>query len=235
MPSHSSGHLGSALPPMRCNDFIEYVLQNHVAPTTILVCSSREMFLESLQLSLQIDDPLQGSGLTGESDDIPHPLLVPTIHQLATSKTISMAFTPTIPHLRAYLATYAPSEGTTCQANARTKPGCQIPMLAIYGLLSLHRTTTEHSVQGLSRSLAIAAEAAETGSTRLILTEDLGDRGPSTAESNSEALPAPARDPWTEQVPLLNSSLALSDDRVWAGRTVDVRAVVGKWCKIVRA
>ncbi|KAL8721330.1 MAG: hypothetical protein Q9181_007732 [Wetmoreana brouardii] len=236
MPSQSPRQLGLALPPMKCNDFIDYVLQSHAAPTTVLVCSSREAFLESLRLSLQTEDPQQQATMTRELNAMPHSLLVPTIHQLATSTTVNIAFAPTLPHLRPYLTSYTPSELSASGSTAPSKPGSRIPMLAIYGLLSLHRITSEHSVQGLSRSVAIAAEAAATWNMLLVLVESPEDPEAATVtEPDSEAGTISLRDMWTEQVPILNSSIALSDDRAWAGRTVDVRAVVGKWCNIIQA
>lgn len=42
---------------------------------------------------------------------------------------------------------------------------------------------------------------------------------------------SPADDPWKQQVPLLNVSLrGGGEGRVWAGRTVEVEKVVGRWC-----
>ncbi|KAI4132973.1 MAG: hypothetical protein LQ338_000440 [Usnochroma carphineum] len=227
-------HPGRALPPMRCNGLIEHVLQHHKAPTTVIVCSSREAFLESLQSSLEADNANEDIAMTGTMDASPHPLLVPTIHQLATSKTVDIAFAPTLPHLRAYLASYAPTKASKYMSAALAKSRSRCQMLAIYGMLKLQRTTTEHSVQGLSRTLAVAAEAADYWGMRLTLVEAPEDSEPPAAELNVEIETAAPQDPWAAQVPLLNSSLALSNDRVLAGRTVDAGAVISRWCKIVR-
>ena len=41
-------------------------------------------------------------------------------------------------------------------------------------------------------------------------------------------------DPWRQQVPLLSGSVRFGgEDRVWAGRTVEVKRVVGRWCRFV--
>ncbi|KAL8666268.1 MAG: hypothetical protein Q9202_001537 [Teloschistes flavicans] len=221
--------LGLALAPMEAVDVIEHVLQNHVAPTTMVVCSSREDFLEKIHSSLSVK--LQQQDF---SDNMSHPLLLPTIHQLATSRTVDIAFVPTLPHLRAYLASYAAKEGLQHGPAVLAKPGSQVSMLAVYGLLSLHRSTTEYSVQGLSRSLALAVETAAAWKMQLVLVEDPGDWDIETSEQQDEAETQPARDVWKEQVPLLNSSIALSDDRGWAGRTVEIGAIVGRWCIIRR-
>ncbi|KAI4170064.1 MAG: hypothetical protein LQ343_005204 [Gyalolechia ehrenbergii] len=232
MPSPSSSQPGQALPPMRCNELVEYVLQSHKAPTTIIICSSRKAFLESLQLSLEAQSTDQEA--TGTPNNQLHPLLVPTIHQLAASRTIGVAFTPTLPHLRAYLASYNPGKSSTPGSLTFTWPDSHVSMLAIYGLLALHRATTEFSLQGLSRSLAIAAEAANTWGLQLILTEDAQALDLQHSEPRAEGETASPQNCWTERVPVLSSSLALSNDRAWAGRTVVVGSIVAKWCRIIR-
>ncbi|KAL9583023.1 MAG: hypothetical protein Q9212_002950 [Teloschistes hypoglaucus] len=219
----STNHPGLALAPMDAVDIIEYVLQNHVAPTTMIVCSSREQFLEKVQMSIKKQE---------SSDCMPHPLLLPTIHQLATSRTVNIAFVPTLPHLRAYLSSFTAEEGLQRDPAVLAKSGSRVSLLAVYGVLNLHHCTTEYSVQGLSRSLALAVEAADACRMQLVLVEDPGDWEIETSELNDEAEARPARDVWKEQVPILNSSIALSDDRAWAGRTVDIGAIVRKWCVI---
>ncbi|KAI4277101.1 MAG: hypothetical protein LQ337_002022 [Flavoplaca oasis] len=154
-----------------------------------------------------------------EGEETFHPLLVPNIHQLAASKTVSMAFASSLPHLRAYLASYLPPKNLL-----------KCPLLIIYGLIDLHRATTDYSVQGLSRSLAIAVETAELSSMRLLLVEDSADWACSNLESGSEAAAVNVNDPWKEQVPFLNSSVLSSGDRLAAGRTVEIGAVIAKWC-----
>ncbi|KAL8707019.1 MAG: hypothetical protein Q9225_007883 [Loekoesia sp. 1 TL-2023] len=233
MPSHCSHQPGQALPPMRCLELIDYVLHNHESPTTIIICSSRETFLKTLHLSLQADTTSEEPTSTTANNQL-HPLLLPTIHQLAASKTVELAFAPNLPHLRAYLASYTPGRSSVLGKPVSAKPGNRIPMLAIYGLLALHRATTEYSVQGLSRSLAVAAEAAHTWGMQLILTEDADSLELRNMEPVVEGERAVSQNCWKEQVPLLNSSITLSSDRAWAGRTVEVGAVVAKWCRITR-
>ncbi|KAL8953159.1 MAG: hypothetical protein Q9222_000980 [Ikaeria aurantiellina] len=234
MSPQQSSRPGLALPPMKCNVFIEYVLENHKAPTTIVVCSSREGFLDKLLRSLHPRNANQDVGTAGEADNEIHPLLIPTIHRLSTSSTVTIAFVPSLPHLRAYLASFTPTQDALQGSNSLAKPGSRTSMLAIYGLVNMHRDTTEYAIQGLSRSLANAVEAAEVWGMRLTLVEDFEDWVRPVAEPMSDDEPVALDTFWTEQVPLLNSSIAMSDDRIWAGRTVDVRAVIAKWCLIGR-
>ncbi|KAI4280932.1 MAG: hypothetical protein L6R35_005798, partial [Caloplaca aegaea] len=234
MPQHYPSQSGLALPPMGCHALIDYMLQNHEAPTTMVICSSREAFLVGLQSSMQADN-LNGNTVDSTPPDASiHPLLIPTIHQLAASSTITIAFTPSLLHLRAYLACYAPARDSEPTSNTFARRGSQSAMLVIYGLLKLHRDTTEYSVQGLSRSLAIAVEAANTWRMRLTLVEPLEDTQLPAPEPIMETGAVSPPDPWSEQVPLLNSSLAPTNGSTCAGRTVEVGAVVARWCSIAR-
>lgn len=232
MSTQHSGQAGLALPPMTCDALLEHVLRYHRAPSTIVVCSSREAFLESLHSALQADHTAEDSAENGRMDDPLHPLLLPTIHQLATSRTIDIAFAPTLPHLRSYLASYTPSRRSTPASAAFDKSGSRVAMLVVYGLLSLHRATTEYSVQGLSRTLAVAAEAANTWGMQLTLVEAPELPETPANEPVIDAETATSQNPWAVPLPLLNSSLALSNDRAWAGRTVDMGAVIARWCRI---
>lgn len=99
-------------------------------------------------------------------------------------------------------------------------------MLAIWGLANLHRSTAEHSAQGLSRSLAAAVETAKFNGQRLVLAE--------SAALNGEVEYDGIGNPWKEQVPLLSGSVRFGgEDRVWAGKTVEVERVVARWCRFV--
>lgn len=102
-------------------------------------------------------------------------------------------------------------------------------MLAVWGLANLHRSTAEHSAQGLSRSLAAAVETAKLNGQRLVLAESTALSG----EIEDEGIGS-VEDPWKEQVPLLSGSVRFGgDDRVWAGKTVEIGRVVGRWCRFV--
>lgn len=106
-------------------------------------------------------------------------------------------------------------------------------MLFIFGLIALHSSSTEFSAQGLSRSVAMAVEAADNARAKLVLAElrkggenGTMDAGDHIGESETEY------DPWRQQVSLLNGSVRFGDDsRPWSGRTIEVRTIVGRWCK----
>lgn len=102
-------------------------------------------------------------------------------------------------------------------------------MLAIWGLANLHRSTAEHSAQGLSRSLAIAIETAKSNGQRLVLAESRALSGGGEFEGSGSG-----GESWKEEVPLLSGSVRFGgEDRVWAGKRVEVERVVGRWCRFV--
>ncbi|MCJ1343457.1 hypothetical protein MMC31_001650 [Peltigera leucophlebia] len=203
-------------------ELINSILRTHTAPTTLVICATRESFLQDLQTDLHRDSP-----------ESLHPLLVPTIHLLATTRTIRLAFTPTLGHLRAYLATYKLTIETLEKSSRLQGLASLSPTLFIFGLVVLHSSSTEFSAQGLSRSLALAVEAADNAGAKLVLAElrkedenGTMDTGEHIGESETEY------DPWRQQVSLLNGSVRFGDDnRPWSGRTIDVRTIVGRWFK----
>ena len=216
-------------------EFLEYILQNSVTPSTIVICSNREAFLERLDLSIRKSLDENISTPTEEDASRPgHTLLLPTIHLLARSRAIKLSFTPTLQHLRAYLATQNLYRVETRGTETHSTSSLHSPMLAILGMLEVHRSTSDFSAQGLSRTLSIAVEASMALGRRLIVAEILPAIEDKDAiamdENENEVQP----DPWMEQVPILNGSIRSGDEqRVWAGRTVEVARVVGRWCRMV--
>ncbi|KAI9705487.1 MAG: hypothetical protein M1836_006242 [Candelina mexicana] len=207
-------------------ELIEYILDHHAAPSTLIICSSRETFLHQLLTLIQkphsSSPPPAGDNTseTSPQSERVHRLLIPTLHLLSTSCTISLAFCPTLQHLRAYLTIYqasAPSPSPPLD-----KPGTRVPIFALLNAIALHRSTPDLSAQGLSRTFAAAVEAAVRGKMTLIVSEcgNIGEDGGLESE------------PWEEQVPLLNGVLRGlgAEGRVGAGRTVKIRRVLERWC-----
>lgn len=228
-------HTPIALAPLLCTDFVNFILRHHTSPTTLIICSSREAFLQEIQACINYTHPRDPSTDSSNEPSFDashaalHPLLVPTIHLIAKSRSVNLAFTPTLPHLRAYLATCISSIGSPSTASTSSKPGSQYPMLAVWGLATLHRSTAEHSAQGLSRSLGAAVETAKLNGQRLVLAESTALSGEVEYESVDNV-----GNPWKEQVPLLSGSVRFGgEDRMWAGKTVEVETVVRRWCRFV--
>lgn len=219
------------LQPLLCFDFLNYILKNHRSPTTLIVCSSRESFLEHLQDCVTHAHRRDLSFEEGANAVLAeYSLLVPTLHLISTSQTIRLAFVPSLPHLRAYLATYRLRNDEDASAPSCANKGLQEPMLAIWGFADLHRSTANYTAQGLSHSLAVAVEGAYLAGQRLVLAEPRQTQD--TEDQRNEGASVDAIEhPWNEQVPLLNGSIRFGgDERAWAGKTIEVGKILAKWC-----
>lgn len=214
-----------ALPSINSAELIDYILRLHKSPTTLVICASRESFLQSLQVDMRRTNHDNQLDSAENSDSVlSHPFLIPTIHLLASSKTVCLAFTPTLPHLRAFLANFSP-KGDDSSPLIYQRPGSRISMLAIFNLAAVHRSTSEYSAQGLSQTIAIAVEAAKITGMKLVLAESCNENQTENA----------TEDPWKPQVPLLNGSIRSDEsEKIWAGRTIDIRKVIGRWCRFIR-
>lgn len=211
-------------------ELIDYILEAPTTPTTLVICDSRESFLQHLQADVQ-NVP---SALSDENNDntTPHRLLIPTIHLLASTRSIRLAFTPSLPHLRSYLATFQSTLETDSHSASHLNRSSFSSVLVILGLVALHHSTSEYSAQGLSRSVAIAVEAANSNSMRLVLAEIRKENGDENSIVDNEFVIGAHHDPWKEQIPLLSGSTGFgSEERVWASRTISIGRVIGRWCR----
>ena len=213
-------------------ELLEYILQTHSTPTLLVVCSTRDSYLQSLQAEIQNVSPISTPMAQIESTTgVFHPLLHPTIHMLATTKSIHLAFMPTLSHLRAYLATYRPRQEMDSNSLEARKQNTRIPMLIILDFLKLHCSTSEYSAQGLSRTLAIAVEAARLSDKRLVLAELQSRAENQDLSAMHNVTVGSWQDPWEDQIPLLSGSIRFGDDSLArAGRTTKVERVMKRWC-----
>ena len=107
-------------------------------------------------------------------------------------------------------------------------------MIIVYGLLELHRDTSEWSVQGLGSSFAVLVEAGwRAGQSIVVLEEKVGgDEGHSDGDKRFQRV-------WEERLPMLNGNVRRAglegEGAVWSGRTVEVRRVLGRWFRFGRA
>lgn len=208
--------------------FLQHITRYHTEPSTIIVCLSREEFLKRLLAECQESDVDEFSHL----EEYRHPLLIPTIQLLATSRTINLAYMPTLMHLRAYLAGYLTPERSTSPAAVYDKPGMNVRILAMVNLLHLHKQTDDFSAQSLSRTLALAVDTATQHNMNLVVAEF--PVAPEAKGIEPDDIPS-TTNPWTEQLPLLNSRVHYGgDDRTWTGRTVQVRRVMEAWFEFER-
>ena len=245
-----------ALPPALPSELLEYVLAHQAYPTTLLICQPRGFFLSSLSKAVKHTSP--DPSLPDLDVDIPpnptapeeppqrHPLLIPTLQQVATSRSIDLAFIPTVTHLRAYSAAFPGPETKAGHVKQEwEKKGKNIPLLVIYGVVGLHKDTSEWSAQGLGNSLSGCVEAAWRSGRSVVLIEEkkveeeeddievveerLGDEG------DIEPARGGRYKVWEERVPMLNGSVRRagleSEEGGWSGRTVEVGRVLARWFK----
>ena len=213
-------------------DFVTLLVNSHAAPSVLIVCGTADHFLETLLRDLELLS-VSSEGATEPSLHQEHMLVTPTLHLLAKSQSLRIAYVPSLPHLRAYLATFSPKSTISEGQATFEKAGSLSPTMAILNPLALHRATGDLTAQGLSRTFSLAVEAAGRESMQLLMTElcqvpdaaeTLDPNGTSTEESS---------DPWEEKVPLLNSSLRFrGDERAWAGKTVKISHIASRWCSI---
>ncbi|KAH7089208.1 hypothetical protein FB567DRAFT_327255 [Paraphoma chrysanthemicola] len=230
----------SALPSVIFPLTLPELLQHALAPqpgsvtTTLVICSSRDAFLQHLVQSLQH----RGEG---EPDGGLRDLTIPSLHNISATRHVKLAFCASVPALLAHLAAYGrgePVHGLQCGEDAR---------LVLVNPLSLHAPTPSFSAQGLSRTFAAAAETAlRTGVALQIVEceaqhkfrehqhdEDVGmtyeDRDGEVDVGTEET----ESDPWEQEVSILNVSArrfgSAGGERAWAGRTVKARRIAARW------
>lgn len=241
--------------PLSPADLLTYVLAHHVYPATILICSDRATFLSSLlNTTTSPESALEASA---------HHLLIPTLHQLAITPHITTIFVPTLSHLRAWISTSLrrPLDGSPPgemgNAGERTSKG--EAALVVYGLVALHRNTSEWSAQGLGTSVAGVVEWGRREGRGIMLGEDvleeeqeeMEDEGQEEGAGEDTNCDGEARDDeahkrgdddgldggqgglWMERLPILSGSVRrLGGDGMEGigGRTVEVGRVLGRWC-----
>lgn len=195
-------------------EFLQYVLEHHAPPSTLIVCSSKAEFLANLQPADAAVECAADEQDTEESTAGQVKHFAPTLRLLSTSRTVKLAFCPDITHLRAYLACFT-TDNSSAAAKEHESDGAlripgAVPILAILNPIELHRPTSAFSAQGLNRTFSAAVEAAHRNGRKLVL-----------AETASEA--------WTEELSILNvTNKRLGDLAV--GRTVTAKAVAERWC-----
>ncbi|PNS18766.1 hypothetical protein CAC42_5305 [Sphaceloma murrayae] len=240
-------------------EVLETVVRGHLAsPTSIVVvCSSKEDFVDSLQRDVledtkqamgsstnPIDVEMANAGETRSGDHLrraaDHHLLQPTIHMLASATDLKMAFCPSTAHTLAYLANLSAHAFDKSQERSGSGLGMgssPLSSLFILNPVAQHEGTRSYSAQGLTRFFSTAVSTANAIRSKLIIAEcrdipvrPIEDEGDLWAVVDAEN--AATRSPWDEQVAITNVKVkgAATRDPTWQGRTVSLRAVAEKWC-----
>ncbi|OMP86783.1 hypothetical protein BK809_0000458 [Diplodia seriata] len=184
----------SVLHPISLPEFLRHLIDHHATPTSLVVCSSRadfEQFLLHLVEDARTSERLAPAGTQDvETQDVersPSPpppppllgeLLIPTLHNLFTTSAVHLTFCASLETLRAHLSSLTtrapgdPASQLTPQASTPFGgPTGSHPLLALLNPIALHRETTSFSAQGLSRTLAVAIEAAAFRKQKLVIAE----------------------------------------------------------------
>jgi hypothetical protein len=227
----------TVLYPMTLPALLDFILTSwpNTAPTTLIVCSSRDAFLQDLVNSVRSNE---------ENRDVKalKRLVPPTLRNLMTRQHVKLVFCASVQELLAHLSTYSPAQRTS---DGRTET------LVLVNPLSLHAPTPSFSAQGLSRMFAAAVEAALNIEARLLVVEAPESRQLVHPDENDEvnaALeesragspdePSGDHDPWEQEVPILNDSarrfVSGRGERPWAGRTIKARRVAARWFRFCR-
>lgn len=239
----------TVLYPLTLPALLNHILnaQSSVAPTTLIVCSSRESFLSALSYALKEEDGGDVEGAEGFER-----LMAPALHNLIAARHVNITFCDSVQVLLAQLTAY---EGRESAGKAR--PGLdglkEKETLVLVNPLALHAGTPSFSAQGLSRMFAAAAETTVRVGAKLRVVECLGmqkDPGYHDEEEGNDILMREGgeeeeasnteveENPWEQEVPILNLSARRfgtgSGERSWAGRTVKVNTVAGRWFRFQR-
>lgn len=227
------------LSPALPSELVSYILSHCLHPTTLIVCSPRSEFLSSLAADITNDGRQPSKSAEDSVSPLAtHPLLTAPISHVAIARHIRLVFVPTVSHLRAFLAVFSPAdtkiprppplpqEGGTWGATATEPPlgkSKRSPLLLVYGLLDLHRGTSEWSAQGLASTAAALVEASWRTGFQAVMVEPRQRSG----------LEGMATDMLAEDMPLLSGLARRADPEMEeaprAGRTVMVRRVLGRW------
>lgn len=177
-------------------DFVNYILDHHCPPTTLIICSTREAFLHELEAGVaqqandraakyedrnsrdSEDEPTEDDEAI---DTLQHDLTTPTLHLLATTRTVKLAFCDSLPHLHAYLSLLThrhrqqqqrPSSDPPAASRLDASlPKAKKPYLAVLNPIDLHRHTSHFSAQGLNRMFAALVDSADGLERQLLIAE----------------------------------------------------------------
>jgi hypothetical protein len=208
--------------------------QSGTVSTTLIVCSSRDVFLQHLLHSLQ---HARGENEQGNVQD----MVSPSLHNLLATRHIKLAFCTSVQALLAYLTAYGQDQPVP------SVEGGERARVVIVNPLALHASTLSFSAQGLSRTFAAATETALKANAILHIVEchsegrrldheaegedaDMSNEG---NDANDHGTAHGAEDPWDQEVAVLNVSArrfgSNSGERAWAGRTVKAKRIAARW------
>ncbi|KAI2619046.1 hypothetical protein GGS26DRAFT_334895 [Hypomontagnella submonticulosa] len=231
------------LSPAFPSELLSYILNHHIYPTTLIICSSRVEFLAALaddvrqdtthskepvfvendvETSLAATEPGAAS-TTGKHTPREHRLLSSPLYQVAISRHIRVVYVPTVTHLRSYLSVFSPDDSKIPAPPVLfNASGKKPPCIVLYGFLQIHRDTSEWSAQGLGNSASALVELGHRLSWETTIIEP-----------QRRNLVFSLNGILKETIPFLSGGSRRpgpdSEEGGWAGRTVEVGRVMKRW------
>ncbi|CAD6448577.1 ffc07818-f94c-40ab-8e7a-50cd104b8be1-CDS [Sclerotinia trifoliorum] len=261
-----------ALPSALPSELLTWILNHSAYPTTILICKSRAAFVSSLLADITSNTSLPPASspqypisATAPVETLSHSLLLKILHQISISRHISFLYVPTTSHLRAYLSVLSPETRSKIEAPPDLewdKLSIKRAMIVVYGLVELHRDTSEWSAQGLNRSLAGLVDMGGRHKRAVVCLEertkekrrsdelnlygegegdfdDTSNDGDGMGSDENRRRDKRTWNGWDEKVPMLNGSVrragSESEDSGWSGRTVEVGRIFARWFDFQKA
>jgi hypothetical protein len=234
-----------ALQPVTLLALVRCIMEHHDQPSTLVVCSSRDEFLQDMLSSVQ----------DASEDEDQYHLSQPILHLLRASSRMNVAFCPSLQTLHAWLSWHSHSSSKGSKSNGKRSSssldGYTDSSLIVVNPIALHRSTSSFSAQGLSRTFAGLIDLSICSRQRLIIAEcvptiqnpDQRPQSSSTADSDEgeRTIAANTSDndvdttpnPWDQDISILNvttKSFGVGE-RGWVGRTVKIGQVIQRWCE----
>jgi hypothetical protein len=225
----------TVLYPFTLPGLLHYIVTTQAPSTTLIICSSRESFLQDLVYSLEQDLSQEHNRNSNLQD-----LVTPSLHNLFTTRHVKLAFCASVQALLAYLTAYGRNE----TSSTHPKDSQHKPRLVLVNPLALHAPTPSFSAQGLSRAFAAATETALRSNAVLQVIEcqvkrpriensDGEDVDMTEGEESHAKEEVEEKDPWDQEVSILNVSArrfgSNSGERAWAGRTLKAKSIAARW------
>lgn len=209
----------------------DLVLKQSNNPTALVVCSTREEFLDQIISGLRARPDIPAAALhhdgdgdreapSGSASVLGPDFLPPALSALNASQFIKLTFCSTISSLRAQFS--------SCTATSMSTTSYKTTDLIILNLLGQHRGSSEFTFQGLSQTLATVVSAGTRMRQAVELVECKDANDPASANFGSEL--------WNTEVPLLSMSIKIGEDgATWGRRTVEVHKIASRWFRMEKS
>ncbi|EPQ61837.1 Bgt-4448 [Blumeria graminis f. sp. tritici] len=237
-----------AFPSALSSELLCYILAQEAHQTTLIICHNHEAFMESLQKNVSqavheqpAEKTLGGSNLLIKSQTPSRQpqhalaLLTPTIGQVAASQRTNVVFTPTLSHLRAFLAVFSHQNNPSYLPVSETTDSKIIPLLVLFGLVELHGESGQSNLQELGNTISGLVEAGQRTESKILLVEPL--RLNNIVSSDIQAVDSQRRRVWERRIPLIGSSVKYAsphyEENERTERTVEIKKVIEQWFEFV--